>query len=428
MASIYAISRLSLTDFSAPLPISICSSSSTFPRFQPPWQPTKRSKPKRHQVSKLSCHTNQNDPTPNPEEGKPSDNIVSGKNRRDVLIGMGGLYGASTLSNNNPLALADPILPPVLTSCGPPDDLPSYASDLNCCPPTSSNIVDFKFPSPTTPLRASSLENLNYRAGDDPEPGGGTVENIPHTPVHVWTGDKRQPKGEDMGAFYTSGRDPIFYSHHANVDRMWNIWKTIPGGKRKDLTDPDWLEIALTREIKLGYVYQDVDIPWLNNKPKPRRKSKGKKVALAQDFGIGAAQAAEASVQFPLTLDSKVSTLVKRPKLSRSKKEKEEEEEVLVIDGIDFDCQESVKFDVFVNDEDDKVIGPANTEFAGSFVSLPHSHGKSKKIKTSLRLAITDLLEDLEAENDDSIVVTLVPKYGIGVATIKGIKIEFVTE
>ena len=34
-------------------------------------------------------------------------------------------------------------------------------------------------------------------------------------------------------------------------------------------------------------VYQDVDIPWLKNKPKPKR-SKAKKVALlAQDFNFG---------------------------------------------------------------------------------------------------------------------------------------------
>ncbi|TKY59310.1 Polyphenol oxidase A1 [Spatholobus suberectus] len=622
MASISPLSHVSLTDFSAPLRISICSSSSTFPLSQTPCHPTKHSKPKRHHVSRVSwsCHSNQNNSTPNPEEGKPSHNIVAGKNRRDVLIGFGGLYGASTLSNNNPLAIAAPVSPPDLKTCGPPE-LPTDVKPTNCCPPIPSTIIDFKFPPPRTPLRVrpaahlvndvylakykealkrmkalspddprnftqqanvhcaycdgaynqvgypdldlqvhnswlffpyhrwylyfyerilgsligdptfalpfwnwdnpkggmtipsihtdknsplydplrnlghqpptlidldynrkddddpSASENVNdqivsnltimyrnvvssgklprlflgnpYRAGDDPDPGAGSLENVPHAPVHSWTGDKRKSHRENMGIFYSAARDPIFYSHHANVDRMWNIWKTIPGGKRRDFTDPDWLESgflfydenkSLVRvkvkdsldTRKLGYVYQDVDIPWLKNKPKPRR-SKVKKVALAQHFGgVGAAQAAETtlrSVAFPLTLDSKVSTLVKRPKLLRSKKEKEEEEEVLVIDGIEFDRNEAVKFDVFVNDEDDKVVGPSNTEFAGSFVSLPHSHvHKNKKIKTCFRLGITDLLEDLEAENDDSIVVTLVPKYGKGLVTIKGIKIEFATE
>ena len=116
MASIFPISRMSFTDFSAPLPISISSSSSTFPLSQTPCKPTKHSKPKRHHVSKVSCHSNQNNSAPNPEEGKPSHNIVAGKNRRDVLIGFGGLYGASTLTNNNnpPLAIAARVLPPDL--------------------------------------------------------------------------------------------------------------------------------------------------------------------------------------------------------------------------------------------------------------------------------------------------------------------------
>ena len=67
------------------------------------------------------------------------------------------------------------------------------------------------------------------------------MENIPHGPVHVWIGDNTQPNLEDMGSLYSAARDPIFYSHHANVDRMWTIWKTL-GGKRSDITDPDWLE------------------------------------------------------------------------------------------------------------------------------------------------------------------------------------------
>ncbi|XP_027932205.1 polyphenol oxidase A1, chloroplastic-like [Vigna unguiculata] len=281
-----------------------------------------------------------------------------------------------------------------------------------------------------------------YRAGDEPDPGGGSVENVPHGPVHLWTGDLNQPNNENMETFYSAARDPIFYSHHSNIDRLWSVWKTL-GGKRRDFTDSDWLESGFlfydenknlvrvkvkdcldTR--KLGYVYQDVDIPWLNSKPSPR-KSRARKVAFAENFGVGAAQAAETSrsVKFPLVLDSVVSTRVKRPNKSRSKKEKEEEEEVLVIEGIEFDRNTPVKFDVFVNDEDDTQIRADNTEFAGSFVSVPHTHKhKNKNIKTYLRLGLTDLLEELEAEDDDSVMVTLVPRYGKGRVKIRNIKIE----
>ncbi|THG02474.1 hypothetical protein TEA_022444 [Camellia sinensis var. sinensis] len=115
---------------------------------------------------------------------------------------------------------------------------------------------------------------------------------------------------------------------------------------------------------------------------------------------------------------------VPRPKKSRSKKEKDDEEEILVIEGIEVDQDVFVKFDVLINDEHE-VIGPDNTEFAGSFVNVPHKHKHGKKIKTMLRLGIAELLEELGAEDDDGVLVTLVPKNGAGAVTIGGVKIEF---
>ncbi|KAF2305141.1 hypothetical protein P3X46_033300 [Hevea brasiliensis] len=288
----------------------------------------------------------------------------------------------------------------------------------------------------------------SYRAGDETDPGAGSIENIPHGPVHLWTGDNTQPNLEDMGNFYSAGRDPIFFSHHSNVDRMWTIWKTLGGKKRTEFADPDWLDAAFlfydenanlvrvkVRDCidtkQLGYVYQEVDIPWLKSKPTPRRLTK--KVANVFHHHGHAAQAAETQnltplSSFPLVLDKVIRTMVRRPKKSRSKQEKEEEEEILVVDGIELDRDAVVKFDVYVNDEDDLQSGPDNSEFAGSFVNVPHVHKHGKKMKTCLRLGITDLLEDLGAEDDDSVVVTLVPKYGKGNVKIGGIKIDFVQD
>jgi len=130
-------------------------------------------------------------------------------------------------------------------------------------------------------------------------------------------------------------------------------------------------------------------------------------------------------VVFPGKLDKKVTVLVPRPKKSRSKKEKDEEEEVLLIEGIEVDRDVFVKFDVFINDEDETTSGPHKTEFAGSFVNVPHKHKHNKKIKTRLRLGISELLEDLGAEDDDNVLVTLVPKTGAGHVSIDAVQIEF---
>ncbi|BFG27707.1 hypothetical protein CerSpe_139810 [Prunus speciosa] len=282
-----------------------------------------------------------------------------------------------------------------------------------------------------------------YRAGDEPDPGAGSIESTPHGPVHLWTGDNTQPNFEDMGNFYSAARDPIFFSHHSNVDRMWSIWKTL-GGKRTDISESDWLDSGFLfynenaelvrvkvrdslESKRLGYVYQEVDIPWLQSKPTPRRA----KLAMSKIAKkLGVAHAAESSAkivagrEFPINLETKISTVVPRPKQKkRNKKEKEEEEEILVIEGIEFDRDVAVKFDVYVNDVDDLPSGPDKTEFAGSFVSVPHRHKHKKKINTILRLGLTDLLEDIDAEDDESVVVTLVPKYGA--VKIGGVKIEF---
>ena len=282
-----------------------------------------------------------------------------------------------------------------------------------------------------------------YGSGSAPKPGAGTIENVPHTPIHIWCGDTRTQNGEDMGHFYSAGRDPLFYSHHANVDRMWNIWKKLPGSNRKDITDPDYLNTTflfydenaqLVRvrvgdsldSRKLGYVYEDVDIPWLAAKP---RATKSKIVRLLKKAGV--AHAAEMKnlkplSEFPITLDKTVSTVVKRPKKSRTKFEKEVEEEVLVIQGIEYDGTVPIKFDVYINDEDDEAPSQADkAEFAGSFASVPQS-SQSDGQKTQLNLGISDLLEDLGADDDETVIVTLVPKSGIGKVKIDGIKIDFI--
>ncbi|XVE87995.1 hypothetical protein DITRI_Ditri19aG0033000 [Diplodiscus trichospermus] len=278
-----------------------------------------------------------------------------------------------------------------------------------------------------------------YSAGDKPNPGVGAIENIPHTSIHRWCGDKRQPHGEDMGNFYSAGRDPLFYAHHSNVDRMWSIWKTLPGKMRKDFTDPDWLNASFlfydenanlvrakvsdcldTKSLGYDY-YQCVDIPWLRTKPFPKRFT----------MGAGEKKAVQASapqdIKFPIVLDQKVSIKVARPKTSRSTIEKENEEEILLIEKIQLDRDVAAKFDVYINSEDDKEPTPEDSEFAGCFTNLPHNH-KDKddnKFETSLSLALTDLLEELRVEGDENIVVTLVPKGGKGLVTVGGIKIDY---
>ncbi|KAK1303122.1 hypothetical protein QJS10_CPB11g01350 [Acorus calamus] len=280
-----------------------------------------------------------------------------------------------------------------------------------------------------------------YRAGDKPDPCMGSLENVPHTPIHTWTGDRSQPDGENMGSFYSAGRDPIFYAHHANVDRMWVVWKEINKKKHKDFTDKDWLETSFlfydenklpVRDVLepdvMRYKYQKVDLLWRTKKPLVKlgrltKAVRGRKLKEHVEANVAAS--------FPLRLKKEVSVTVKRPKVSRSATEKEAAEEVLLVEGIEFSRDDYVKVDFYVNcaGQEEKV-SPGGRELIGSFVSLPHKHKHDKKekpIMTCQRFALSECLEETGAEGDESIVVSLVPRKGKSKSKIKigGLRIEF---
>lgn len=61
----------------------------------------------------------------------------------------------------------------------------------------------------------------------------GGVEKTPHDNVH---GDI----GGWMGSFETAGLDPLFWLHHANVDRLWAVWADAPS--HAEPPDASWLD------------------------------------------------------------------------------------------------------------------------------------------------------------------------------------------
>ncbi|CAB4276005.1 unnamed protein product [Prunus armeniaca] len=269
-----------------------------------------------------------------------------------------------------------------------------------------------------------------YSAGDDANPGAGNIESIPHNNIHLWTGDTTQTNGEDMGAFYSAGRDPLFYAHHSNVDRMWSIYKSKLGGtdiEKKDYLDTEFLFYDEKKNLvrvkvrdsldttKLGYVYDNkVEIPWLTYKPTARKSSNKRKATVSS---------ADLTTKFPATLTDTISVEVARTSTTkRTSAQKKAQDEVLVISGIKYAGNEAVKFDVYVNDDAESLAGKDKSEFAGSFIQVPHKGNKD--ITTTLRLSITKLLEELDAETDSSVVVTLVPK--VGTITIGGVSTELI--
>nr|GMD80842.1 polyphenol oxidase E, chloroplastic-like [Ipomoea batatas] len=249
--------------------------------------------------------------------------------------------------------------------------------------------------------------------------GMGTIENVPHNSIHRWVGDPTEPHHEDMGNFYSAAKDPVFYCHHSNVDRMWTLWKTL-GGNRKDIADPDWLQTEFlfydeTKTLvtvkvadcvdneKLGYTFQKMPTPWENFKPTRKRKTK---------LRSSTASVPPSTTAFPANLCNITTLYVTRASTSKTASQ----EELLDLE-LEYDDTQFIRFDVFVNEDYDvNTVELDRVEYAGSFSNLAHVHKPhittSSTTKTTFSLAISELLQDSGLQDDDKILVCLVPRAG----------------
>ncbi|MEZ3160724.1 tyrosinase family protein [Microbacterium sp. BWT-B31] len=117
----------------------------------------------------------------------------------------------------------------------------------------------------------------------------GAVESLPHNQVHGAIGGA----GGLMSNPNTAGLDPIFWLHHANIDRLWSVWRR----EGADPQDDTWLkgpvarafvapkvdgtewrfaarDVLDTRAAPLDYVYDDEVAPAPPAAPAPRRRTR----------------------------------------------------------------------------------------------------------------------------------------------------------
>jgi tyrosinase len=66
----------------------------------------------------------------------------------------------------------------------------------------------------------------------------GALEHTPHNDVHSSVGGD----GGFMSAFDTAPLDPVFWMHHANIDRLWTVW--LQDASHSNPSDPNWLGMS----------------------------------------------------------------------------------------------------------------------------------------------------------------------------------------
>jgi tyrosinase len=104
----------------------------------------------------------------------------------------------------------------------------------------------------------------------------GACESVPHNTMHGAVGGA----SGWMSAFNTAGLDPVFWMHHANIDRLWEVWRK-RDPKHTNPTVAAWLssiafdfhdasgagvtlkasQVLDTTKPVLDYVYEDVSDP-----------------------------------------------------------------------------------------------------------------------------------------------------------------------
>jgi len=114
----------------------------------------------------------------------------------------------------------------------------------------------------------SNRDFTNFTSVQPDFPNGGGLEGL-HNGIHMWF-----PPVSSMNDLPKAPADPIFWMHHANLDRIWQIWQManpyqypqlgppgqLDGGgfpaREMDPWAPPYDEESTRSTIKLGYVYE----------------------------------------------------------------------------------------------------------------------------------------------------------------------------
>jgi hypothetical protein len=269
----------------------------------------------------------------------------------------------------------------------------------------------------------------------------GELESQPHDVVHVALDGL-------MGDPDTAAEDPIFWLHHANIDRLWNQWIQQGGGRQDPISDSAWMTTVFTfydengaavnmtgqqvvsTAADLGYVY-DTDPP----PPRP-----GAPIPIPFPTHHLRAQVRAAQVKrTPLTsiqenaprhvLDGQVSRvsvplLRKAEQILDSKlKEGALHHVVLQIADIQYERTPNVYYEVYLNLPSEEPRSPKSSYFVGNlsfFAMKPHhemaneSAGVSSGAKRDFD--VTKVISMLRREhkwNASEVSVTFVPTTGL---------------
>jgi tyrosinase len=144
----------------------------------------------------------------------PAEGVIPEPYRLPADEATNALYNASRA----PLYNGGAALPPADVSYASGFDLTNFTTTLGGVPSFGGRTV-------SVPMHLPS-----------PAPGSGLIERSPHNNVHNDIGGMT---GDMAGG--ESPRDPVFWLHHSNIDRLWKRWIALGNGRANPTTDTVWM-------------------------------------------------------------------------------------------------------------------------------------------------------------------------------------------
>jgi polyphenol oxidase len=261
-------------------------------------------------------------------------------------------------------------------------------------------------------LAASVYQTFMGTDADLPNANGGRLENGPHGAVHLWVGDPSNLTAKfDMGVLATAAQDPIFFAHHANIDRLWTVWLN-SASSHTNPTESKWLthKWNFYDENKQWISISVADV--LDSENSLRYTYEGTKPMTPRLLEIAADPMKIPLGTEPLTKKTQIpADLVTQIKASKTKSA---HRYVLHIDGIEVPPQFGGLVRVFLN----LPTATAKTSidapnYVGYFTILPHTtklgeHAMKSRPRQMVFDIPADLLKQL-VDDRQELSVTLVP-------------------
>lgn len=247
--------------------------------------------------------------------------------------------------------------------------------------------------------------------------GKGELERRPHDQVHGNIGGL-------MGNPQSAALDPIFWLHHANIDRLWERWLRQGGGRANPTDNNDWMNDIFTfydensQQVRLSG--QDVldtatQLNYIYDDPLTRSSSS---IALSSPNTDVSNQRTTASTPQELRVaggnreitfilnDTPLTLAAPSQNLLARKVSVENSIITLNVTGVQYDLENPISYDIYINLPQGVAPNHNSPYYAGvlSLFSLPQ--------EGTFSLDITDVVSDLQKRNllvGGSISITFVP-------------------